>query len=158
MMTSLFLPDMLQTDKHLHFLSLVAYHSGIWYFGTYFVAYWSHCMKKGKISHGSSNNDIINLKAMIKRYTFSSILQVLWAATLKRGILGSFVLLMTNNYKFVSKKVKYVYRLCNDDVIIVPDMLHRDIQQYYPSHLVTIFVDDLPHYIKKREKTNCRQI
>ena len=48
MMTSLFLPDMLHTDKHLHFLSLVAYHSGIWYLGPYFVAYWLHCIKKGK--------------------------------------------------------------------------------------------------------------
>ena len=57
-----------------------------------------------KTSHGSSNNDVINLKAMIKRYTFSSILQVLWPAALKLGILGSFMLLMSNNYNFVSKK------------------------------------------------------
>ena len=91
---------------------------------------------------------------MIKRYTFSSILQVLWPVTLKLGILGSFMLLMTNNYKFVSKKVRYFYRLCNDDVIIVPNMLDRDIQLYCPSLrayrcgiwcLVIIFVDDLPH-------------
>ena len=56
-----------------------------------------------------------------------------------------------------------VYRLCNDDVIIVPDMLHRDIQLYCPSlrayhcgiwYLVTIFVDDLSHYIKNRKKSN----
>ena len=71
------------------------------------------------------------------------------------------MLLMTQNYKFVSKKKKYVYRLCNYDVITVPDMLHGDIQLYCPSlgayhcgisYLVTIFVDDLPHYIKKRKK------
>ena len=70
------------------------------------------------------------------------------------------MLLMTNNYKFVQKIGKYVYRLYNDDVIIVPDMLHKDIQLYCPSlrayhcgiwYLVTIFVDDLPHYIKKRK-------
>ena len=52
---------------------------------------------------------------------------------MKLGILGSFMLLMTNNYEFVSKKEKYVYRLCNDDVIIVLDMVHRDIQLYCPS-------------------------
>ena len=48
----------------------------------------------------------------------------------------------------------------NDDVIIVPDILHKDIQLYCSSlrayhceisYLVTIFVDDLPHYIKKRK-------
>ena len=41
---------------------------------------------------------------------------------------------------------------------IVPDMFHKDIQLYCPSlrayhcgiwYLVTIFVDDLPHYIKE---------
>ena len=48
MMTSLFLPDMLQTNKDLYFLRLTAYHSGIWHLGTYFVAYWLYCIKKGK--------------------------------------------------------------------------------------------------------------
>ena len=48
MMTSLFLPDMLQTDKDLYFLRLMAYHSGIWHLGTYFVAYWSYYIKKGE--------------------------------------------------------------------------------------------------------------
>ena len=86
--------------------------------------------KNKKTSHGSSNNDVINLKSMIKRYTFSSISQVLWSVALKLGILWPFILLMTNNYKLVSKKVKYICRLCNDDIIIVPDMLHRDIQLY----------------------------
>ena len=104
MMTSIFLPDMLQTKKGLYFLSPVAYHSEIWYLGTYFVAYWSHCIKKGKTHHGSSNDDVINLKAMTERYAFSSISKVLWPVALKLGILGSFMLLMTNNYKFVSKK------------------------------------------------------
>ena len=60
--------------------------------------------KREKTNHGSSNNDVINLKSMIERYTFSSISLVLWPVTLKLGILGSFMLLMTNNYKFVSKK------------------------------------------------------
>ena len=55
----------------------------------------------------------------------------------------------------------------NDDVIIVPDMLHRDIQLYCPRlrayhcgiwYLVTIFVDDLPHYIRKRKKTSYKLI
>ena len=88
--------------------------------------------KKEKARHRSSNDDVINLKATIERYTFSFILEVLWPIALKLGILGSSMLLMTNNYKFVSKK-KYVHKLCNDDVIIVPDMLHRDIQLYCPT-------------------------
>ena len=108
MMTSLFLSDMLQTDKDLHFLSLLAYHSGIWYLRTYFghisLLIGHIASKREKTSHGSNNNDVINLKAMIKRYTFSSILQVVWTVAMKLGILGSFMLLMTNNYKFVSKK------------------------------------------------------
>ena len=104
MMTSLFLPDMLQIDKDLYFLRLTAYRSGIWHLGTYFVAYWSSYIKKGKTRHESSNDDVINLKAMIERYTFSSNLRVLWPVALKLGILGSFMLLMTNNYKLVSKK------------------------------------------------------
>ena len=56
--------------------------------------YWSHCIEKEKTRHGSSNDDVINLKAMIERYTFISILHVLWPVTLKFGILGSFMLLM----------------------------------------------------------------
>ena len=71
-MTSLFLPDMLQTYKNLYFLSRTAYHSGIWHLGIYFIAYWSHGIRKGKTCHGSSDDDVINLKAMIERYTFSS--------------------------------------------------------------------------------------
>ena len=57
-----------------------------------------------KTRHGSRNDDVINLKGMIEGCTFSSILQVLWLAALKLGILGSFMLLMTNNYRFVAKK------------------------------------------------------
>ena len=165
MMTSLFLPDMFQTDKDLYFLRLTAYHSGMWHLGTYFVAYQSYFIKKGKTRHGSSKDDVINLEAMIKRYTFSSILQTLLPIALKLRTFGSFMLLMTNNHKFVSKKVKCVCKLCNDDVIIVPDMLHRDIQLYCPSlrayhcgiwYLVTIFVRDLPHYMKNKKITNYR--
>ena len=70
------------------------------------------------------------------------------------------MLLMTNNYKFVSEK-KNVYRLCIDDVIIVPDILHGAILNCLSLrtnhcgiwYLVTIFLDDLPPYIKNR-KTN----
>ena len=87
MMTSLFLKYMFQTDKDQHFLSLVAYHSGIWYLGTYFghfLLFIGHiASRKGKTIHRSSNNDVINLKSMIKRYTFSSILQALWPVALK---------------------------------------------------------------------------
>ena len=52
--------------------------------------------------------------------------------------------------------------MCNDDVITVPDMLHRDIQLYFPSlrayhcgiwYLVANFVDDLPHHIKSGKKS-----
>ena len=66
------------------------------------------------------------------------------------------MLLMTNNYKF-----EYVYRLSYDNVIIVSYMLHRDIQLYCLSlrayhcriwYLVTIFIDDFPHCIKKKKK------
>ena len=62
MMTSLFLPDMLQTDKDLYFLSLTGYHSGICHLGTYFVVYWSHCIKKGKTRHGSSKGCSVNFE------------------------------------------------------------------------------------------------
>ena len=48
LMASLFLPGLIQTGKDLYFLSLTAYHCGICNLGTYFVAYWSHCIKKGK--------------------------------------------------------------------------------------------------------------
>ena len=123
-------------QKKLYILSLVAYHSEIWYLETYFVAHCSHCIKKVKNRNGSSNDDVINSKAMIKRYTFSSILHVLWPVTLEFGILGSVMLMMTKKLYISFKKVKYLNRLCNDDVIIVPDMLHRDIQLY--SYIVQV--------------------
>ena len=73
MMTSLFFPDMLQMDKDLYFLRLTAYGNGIWHLGTYFVAYWSYCIKKRKKrAMDPSNDDVIDLKAIIERYTFSS--------------------------------------------------------------------------------------
>ena len=97
-MTSLFLLDV---HKEIHFLSLAAYQSGIWYLGIYFVAYCHIASEREKTRRGLSNDDVINLKAMIKRYIFSSILQVLWPVALKLRILESFMLLMTNNYKFV---------------------------------------------------------
>ena len=74
MMTSSFIPDMLQTDKDLCFLSPKAHQSGIWHLGTYFVVIGHIASKREKTCHGSSNDDVINLKAMIERYTFSSIL------------------------------------------------------------------------------------
>ena len=42
------------------------YHCGIWYLGTYFVGNLSYCIENGKKSCRSSNDDVINLKAMIK--------------------------------------------------------------------------------------------
>ena len=72
MMTSLFLPDMLQTNKDLYFLRLTAYHSGIWHLWTYFGHIGHIASKREKTRHGSSNDDVINLEAMIERYTFSS--------------------------------------------------------------------------------------
>ena len=101
-MTSLFFPDMLQTDKHLYFLVLwpITVEFDIW--GHILLLIGHIASKREKTSHGSNNDNIINLKAIIERYTFSSILYVPVAP--KLGILGSFMLLMTNNYKFVSKK------------------------------------------------------
>ena len=67
----------------------------------------------------------------------------------------SFMLLMTK-LQIRFKKEKYAKRLCNDDVITVPDMLNRDKQLHFLSlrayhcriwYLVTIFVDDSPHYV-----------
>ena len=60
MMTKLFFPDMLQTDKYLYFLSLMVFHCEIWYLGTYFVVSLSNCIENGKKSYTSSNDDIIN--------------------------------------------------------------------------------------------------
>ena len=72
MMTSLFLPDMLQTDKDLYFLRLTAYRNGIWHLGHILLLIGHIASKRGKTRHGSSNDDVINLKATIERYTFSS--------------------------------------------------------------------------------------
>ena len=59
--------------------------------------------QKWKKGDRANNDDVSNLKAMIK-YTFSSISQVLCPVALKFGILESFMLLITKNYKLVSKK------------------------------------------------------
>ena len=100
--------------------------------------------KKEKTCHRSSDDDVINLKAIIERYTFSSNLSTV-ACCSETWYFGSFMLLMTNNYKFLSKKVKYFYRcVCNDDVIIVPGMLHN-------NFLLTIC-----HITSKKEKTSYR--
>ena len=73
MMTTLFLPDILQTDKDLYFLRPTAYHSGTWHPGHILLLIGHIASKREKTRHGSSNDDVINLKAMIERYTFSSI-------------------------------------------------------------------------------------
>ena len=70
MMMSLFLPDTLQTYKNLYFLNLTAYYSGIWGHILLFIGHIAS--EREKTCYGSSNNDVINLKAMIERYTFSS--------------------------------------------------------------------------------------
>ena len=76
MMTSLFFLGILQTDKDLYFLSLMAQHCEIWYLGTYFVdLYLSYCIENGKKSCRSSNDDVINLNAIIRihiRFYFTS--------------------------------------------------------------------------------------
>ena len=61
--------------------------------------------KGKKTHHGSCNDDVINFESNDRTgYTFSFNIYVLWPVALKLRILGSFMLLMTNNYKFVSKK------------------------------------------------------
>ena len=77
MMASLFFPDILQTDKDLYFLSLnlrpITVEFDIW--GNILLLIGHIASKRiKKTPHGSSNYDVINLKAMIERYTFSSIL------------------------------------------------------------------------------------
>ena len=67
MMTSLFLPDMLETDKDLYFLRLTTYHSGIWHWGHILLLIGHIASKKEKTRHESSNDDVINLKAMIRK-------------------------------------------------------------------------------------------
>ena len=78
-MTSLFFPDIFQTNKDLHFLSLMAHHCGIWYLGTVILScYLLSCYR-------SSNDNAINLKAMIKihiQFYFTSTM----AVALKFGI------------------------------------------------------------------------
>ena len=133
---------------------LRAYHCGTWYLVTIFVDDLPHYIKKRK-------------KTSYRRHQYTNITENTHSALSYRchgwllqniGTLGSFILIMTDTYEFVSKE--YVYRLYNDGVIIVPDMLHRDIQLYCPRrrayycgiwHLVTIYIDNLPHYIKNRK-------
>ena len=88
-------------QEDLNFLSLMTYHCsiGIWKHILLFIC---HIALKMEKSYSSSNDDVINLKAMIKD-TFSSILKVLWPVALKFGILESLILLISNNKKFISK-------------------------------------------------------
>ena len=68
---------MLVTAEYLYFLSLIAYQCEIWYLETYCVGNCSHCIEMNKKSYRSSNDDVINLKAMIKmqiRFYFTSTL------------------------------------------------------------------------------------
>ena len=52
--------------------------------------------KTEKMRYRLGDNDVINLQAIKWKYTFSSILQVLWPVALKRGTLRFFMLMMTN--------------------------------------------------------------
>ena len=63
---------MLQTDKNLYFLSLTDYHSEFGMWGHILLLIGHFASQREKMCHGSSNDDVINLKAMIERYTFSS--------------------------------------------------------------------------------------
>ena len=65
-MTSLFFPDLLQTDKDLYFPSLMACLYEVWYLGTYFVGNLSYYIENGKKTCKLSNDDIISLKTMTK--------------------------------------------------------------------------------------------
>ena len=49
-------PDVLQTDIELYFLSFKVYHCGIWYFGAFLMT-----SKMENISNKLRNDDIINL-------------------------------------------------------------------------------------------------
>ena len=99
MMTSLFLPDMLQTDKDLYFLSLVVYHSEIWYLGTYFVAYWSHCIKGEKRYQHANITENTHSALSYKCYGMAcrSTTLVLWA----------FILMMAKIVNWYRKKYQY---------------------------------------------------
>ena len=70
MMTSLFLPDMLQTDKTYIFCTLrpITVDVGIW--GHILLLIGHIASKRQK----SSNDDVINLRVMMEGYTFSSTL------------------------------------------------------------------------------------
>ena len=57
--------------------------------------------KMEKTSYRLSDDDVINFQTIKRKYTFSSILQVLWPIALKLGTLGSFMLMMTKIYKLV---------------------------------------------------------
>ena len=97
MKTSLFFLDMLQTDKDLYFPSPLAFYCGICCLGTYFVENLSYCMENEKRA-------IVQVMMMSSIWKQWSILQALWPLALKLGILEPFILLMTNNCEFVSKK------------------------------------------------------
>ena len=65
-MMSLLFPNMLVTDEYLYFLSLMAYQCEIWHLETYFVDNCSHYLEMDKKNYRSGNDDVNNLKAMIK--------------------------------------------------------------------------------------------
>ena len=51
MMTSSFLPNMLQTDKDLYFLRLTAYHTGIWHWGHILLLIGHRASEREKMRH-----------------------------------------------------------------------------------------------------------
>ena len=65
MMMSLFFSDMLQTDKDIFCVLLpITVEFGIW--GHFLLLIGHIASKREKTHHGSSSDDVINLKAMIE--------------------------------------------------------------------------------------------
>ena len=75
---------------------------------------------------------------MIERYTFSSNLKVLWPVALKLGVLGVFLLLMTNNYEFVSKK-----KITSIDCVMMTSSLCQTVCQTCSIETYSYIVRDL---------------
>ena len=74
MMRSLFFPGMLQRNKDLYFLIFIALENLL--LADIFLANLSYCIENGKGAIDGSNDDVIDLKAMIIN-TFSYISQVI---------------------------------------------------------------------------------
>ena len=147
---------MFHRDIQLYCPTLRAYHSGTWDLVTIFVDDLPHYIKKIKqTSYILIDDDVINMQTSLKIHIqlYPASAMACCSKTLVLWALSYWWWLIIMN----SFKKKNVYSLYNDGVIIVPDMLHRDIQLYCPRrrayhcgiwYLVTIYVDNLPHYTK----------